>query len=143
MKSLLFVRNTYRLINGLCLAVGCVIGLYSFASAWALAGSMADIGSYSSLFVIPIVSIIISILLWRRCVTVKPANGGSEKQRAYMMDFITASNLIIALILAFFQLDKVSSAKNTGGFGTVPIYLVIIGGIIFYVLRIKKMLDEK
>lgn len=143
MRSILFVRNLNRLINGLSLAVAAVIFLYSFLSVYALNGGVSG---YSKLYTLPIITILLCLLLWWRSATIKPVTDSdpeiAAKQRAFARDLLSGTNLALVLVLSFVQLNALNEVKGISSFGTLPIYIVIIGDIAFYIYKIRSLLKQ-
>lgn len=161
-KQIWFIRNERKLINALCFTIGAVMLLYSLLSVWAMASDQllrydtaalkptlfALMAEQFELLVLPLLSLAICGILFFMSNHAKPVKNCIDKrvaalQKQFRRDMLIGSNLLITLILAFFQLDKISLAKGVSGFGLVPVYICIAGGVIYYIWSIKKLLSGK
>lgn len=152
-KQIWFVRNVKRLINYLSITISAFILLYSILSIWAIGGG-ADIGTlmtkYSSLIIVPVVGLAISVVfLWKyhsapssKAITDNDRSNGAvtEMKQAIIKTLLCGTNLLIALLFFFIQINALNTAKELDSFGILPIYLCLIGGVIFYVTVLTKAL---
>lgn len=148
-KQIWFVRNVRKLINCLCPTIIGVIFLYSLLSIWGLSDfNWQNVPSNSGLIIISVISVIFSsILIWVSNRMKAPEKSTGEtpasKKNQTIRDLLIGTNLMITLALSFLQLDRISIAKEVGGYGLLPMYLSLLGGIVFYFIRIKAHLSNK
>lgn len=150
-KKFWFVRNVYKLIGQLGIAVSVFSLFYSGLCIFALAG-----GDYSDFFMrfgklipIPVVGLILSIDLYsiRNRISLqanRQMKFGSEWRKkpkrniALIIRLITCWELGFPAILLFWQLDLLNTAKQIQGFGLFPAYLFVFVGIIYSIADYAK-----
>lgn len=148
-KQIWFIKNERKLINYLCIITASIIMLYSFLSVWGISDfKLQNIHNSLGLLAIPVFSFALSAFgYWLSNHTKAPKNCVNEaygaKQKQLKRDLIIGTNLMVTLALSFISLNLISKAKAIEGFGLVPVYLVIIAGITFYIIRIRSAAAKK
>lgn len=141
-KQLWFVRNPYKLVGQLGIAVSAFSLFYSLLCLWALlfgadtqGGAVIDfLSRFGGLLPLPLISTAFSVAAY--CIYIRLAKRGQSA--ILIIKLVTGFSLSIPAVLFFWQLHLLNTAKQIQGFGMLPAYLCLGVGIVYTIFVIIK-----